>query len=377
MIIFLIPLILLIVLAINYYIGWHGAFLLSYYSLPIPPTIYWILFWLITFSYFLGRWIPGPVGRLIKVVGSYYLAIIELSVFLLLLIDLSAWILHLAGWTPSFYVPLLSWSYLLILLGLMGIGSFNAWSPIKRKYHITINKKAGSLKKLRIAMASDLHLGNIYGNRYLQKLVSEINSLQPDLILLPGDILDDVIEPFVRNRMKDTFKKLKSRFGTFAILGNHEYIGGNIDQYVTEMESINIPVLRDEVILIKNSIYIAGRKDKTAEQVDPKGRLSHQELLNSVDSSLPIILMDHQPYDFDQALQAGVDLLLCGHTHRGQIAPNHLITKRLFELDWGYLQKQTMHAIVSSGFGAWGPPIRLGSRSEFIEIIVHFQEPEK
>ncbi|MNN78398.1 putative metallophosphoesterase [compost metagenome] len=81
-------------------------------------------------------------------------------------------------------------------------------------------------------------------------------------------------------------------------------------------------------------------------------------------------MMDHQPTGFGIAAKAGVDILLSGHTHRGQIAPNHWITKRLFELDWGYLLKEKLHVVVSSGYGTWGPPIRLASRSELIKLEV-------
>lgn len=106
--------------------------------------------------------------------------------------------------------------------------------------------------------------------------------------------------------------------------------------------------------------------------MDPDGRMSVEELLSRTDRAKPIIMMDHQPYQFGIAAQAGVDLLLCGHTHRGQFAPNHLITKRLFELDWGYMRKDDLHVVVSSGYGFWGPPIRLASRSEIVLIELTF-----
>ncbi|MOA56893.1 putative metallophosphoesterase [compost metagenome] len=83
-------------------------------------------------------------------------------------------------------------------------------------------------------------------------------------------------------------------------------------------------------------------------------------------------MLDHQPSDLASAAEQGIDISVSGHTHRGQMMPNHLITKRLFELDWGYLRKGGLHAIVSSGFGTWGPPIRIGSRSEVVQIEVEF-----
>ncbi|MGO4274331.1 metallophosphoesterase, partial [Paenibacillus sp. TAF58] len=132
----------------------------------------------------------------------------------------------------------------------------------------------------------------------------------------------------------------------------------------------------DETVHVKERLYIVGRKDKAAERT-PDGREALAALLEGTDSKQPIIVMDHQPYHLDKAADAGADVMLSGHTHRGQMAPNHLITRRLFELDWGYLRKGNLHAIVSSGFGTWGPPIRLGSRSEIIELTIHFKSNKR
>jgi predicted MPP superfamily phosphohydrolase len=139
------------------------------------------------------------------------------------------------------------------------------------------------------------------------------------------------------------------------------------------MNKIGIKVLRDETVEIAGALYVAGRKDKTAESADPSGRLKVSDLLSPLDLDKPVILMDHQPTKFQQAAEAGADILLSGHTHRGQFFPNHLLTKRLFELDWGYMRKGAMHVIVSSGFGTWGPPIRIGSRSEIIQLEISFE----
>jgi predicted MPP superfamily phosphohydrolase len=196
------------------------------------------------------------------------------------------------------------------------------------------------------------------------------------LILLPGDVIDDDIEPFIRLRMGEIMKQMKAPLGVYAILGNHEYIGGKIKEFVKEMKSIDIEVLMDHSVRIADSFYIIGRKDRSAERIGAGGRMEIEALLEEVDRKLPLILMDHQPYHLDKSAASGIDLQLSGHTHRGQMAPIHWITKRLYELDWGYLQKGAMHTIVSSGYGSWGPPIRLGSRSEIIDIKLQFIEPE-
>ena len=102
-------------------------------------------------------------------------------------------------------------------------------------------------------------------------------------------------------------------------------------------------------------------------------RLSLERLMEGVDRTKPTILLEHQPYDLHIAQQAGIDLMVSGHTHGGQVFPGRLITSRLYENHWGYLQKEKMHSIVTSGFGFWGPPIRIGTRSEIVSVKIHFQ----
>jgi hypothetical protein len=361
--------------ALNGYIGWHGALFLSHAAPSFPLPFYWSVFAVITVSYLVSRTrlMLNPVGRLLKVIGSYYFFVLEYALLFLPVADLAALVLKgLGRYSEQVYVLAAGSAILIALAVLFAWGSRNAWSPVVRAYDIEIPKQAGQLKQLRIVAASDLHLGNIVGNRHLRKLTARIEEMSPDLILLPGDVIDEQIEPFVRNRMSEELKRLKARFGTYAVLGNHEYYGGHIAEYVKLAADIGIRVLQDESVLIENSFYVVGRKDKTAEAMDPHGRLDYGALLNGVDKSLPIIAMDHQPRDYAQAEAAGVDLLLSGHTHRGQFAPNHWVTRKVFELDWGYLKKGNMHAVVSSGYGTWGPALRIASRAEIVQINVRF-----
>ncbi|MCR8635110.1 metallophosphoesterase [Paenibacillus radicis (ex Xue et al. 2023)] len=374
---FIIAIVLLVFALINYYIGWHGQLWVQYVFHFSPGPLYWICFWLIVFSYVIGRlgskFLPHGLSSFLRLIGAYWLAIMLFSFVMLPFIDLAAGVMALLSVEKTVYIPVLGLAAGLILLALMIRGSWNARNPIIRRYEITIPKSAGDRTELRIAVASDLHLGTIVGNKQLQLLVEKMNSLKPDLILLPGDIIDDDIKPFIRQDMGSIMKKLESRLGIYAVLGNHEYIGGHIKEFVNQMSAIGIEVLLDRPVLIDNSFYVIGRKDKAVERFGSDGRMDLEALLTGVDKSLPLILMDHQPYGLDKAAAAGVDVMLSGHTHRGQMSPNHYITRRIFELDWGYLKKGAMHAIVSSGYGTWGPPIRIGSRSELIELVVHFK----
>lgn len=366
----------IVVSLVNYYIGLHVVMLAEAWWPQFQPVWFWPVFAVIVFSYAIAiiRW-PKPLrpfARLLKVVGSYYFALMEFAVILLPIDDLVYFILSLGDINTDSYVSIAGGITLGLLASLMLWGSRNAWSTVIRKHVLQVDKQAEGMKELRVAVASDLHLGNIVGNRHLKRLVKRINAMKPDVVLLPGDVLDDSIEPFLRNRMSDALQELKARDGVFAVLGNHEYYGGSIPQYVEVMQRIGIRVLQDEAVAIGDRYYVVGRKDRTAESASPEGRLSVASLVHELDMSRPVIMMDHQPYGFHLAAAAGVDVLLCGHTHRGQIAPNHWITKRLFELDWGYMRKDKMHVAVSSGYGTWGPPIRLASRSEIVDLKITF-----
>ncbi|MEC0133572.1 MULTISPECIES: metallophosphoesterase [Paenibacillus] len=371
---------LLILGLVNFYIGYHGWLLIDEWFSGVSSAVFWTLFMLIAFAYVIGM-IPWPksvkpIARFFKVIGSYYLACMEFAIITLPLADLLYVILGWSGIDRTYYIAEAGGTILILLAVFLVWGSINAWSTVIRTHSIPIDKSIGTSTPLTIAVASDLHLGNIVGNRHLKKMVSQMNAMQPDVILLAGDVLDDSIEPFIRNSMSEQIKQLKARYGVYAVLGNHEYYGGSIKEYTDLMSSIGIKVLQDEVEEVAGT-YIVGRKDKTAEAMEAGGRQSVSSLLEGLDLTRPVIMMDHQPTGFDVAAQAGVDVLLSGHTHRGQIAPNHWITKRLFELDWGYLRKDNLHVVVSSGYGTWGPPIRLASRSEIIKLEVMLEGSKK
>ncbi|HBW35391.1 MAG TPA: metallophosphoesterase, partial [Desulfosporosinus sp.] len=99
-----------------------------------------------------------------------------------------------------------------------------------------------------------------------------------------------------------------------------------------------------------------------------------ETLMQGVNRSLPVLLMDHQPSQLAEPVEQGVDLQVSGHTHRGQMFPIQFITSRIFENDWGYLRKGDFQLIVSSGYGTWGPPVRIGNTPEIVDITIRFSE---
>lgn len=225
-------------------------------------------------------------------------------------------------------------------------------------------------------MASDLHLGTILGRSFLNDLVDKINALKPDIILLAGDIIDEDINPVIKNNVGEELVRLKSKYGVFAITGNHEYIGG-VKTAVQYLTAHGINVLRDRYEKVAGSFYVVGREDRSIRQFAGKQRKNLNELLAGIDKSLPIIMMDHQPFGLNEAFENGIDLQFSGHTHNGQLWPINFIIEKIYDLAWGYEVRGDTHYYVSCGVGGWGPPIRTGSRPEIINFKINFVGPKK
>jgi predicted MPP superfamily phosphohydrolase len=236
---------------------------------------------------------------------------------------------------------------------------------------INIDKSGGELEELNIVAASDIHLGTIIRNSRLKYIVDKINNLSPDLILLPGDIVDEDVSSVMEQNMASILKQLNAKYGVYAITGNHEYIGG-VQETVKYIRDGNVTVLMDSIEKIANSFYLIGRKDHSAISFgDSRDTLA--TILESADKSLPLILVDHQPFNLEEAQMNGIDFQISGHTHHGQLFPFNFITKRVYEKSWGYMRKNSTQYYVSCGVGTWGPPMRLGNRPEILNIKVLFR----
>jgi predicted MPP superfamily phosphohydrolase len=261
--------------------------------------------------------------------------------------------------------------------GLVGIvvllGHINALNPRVKRIDIYVDKKAGEMKTLHIAAASDIHLGTLVGPRRTAKLVRMLNECKADMILFAGDIVDEDLAPVIRYDLGRSLLKLKAPLGVYAITGNHEYIGG-ADAAVEYLETHGVKMLRDTVIKIKDSFYIAGRNDRDSKRFSGKDRKALGDLLHGVDLTFPVIMMDHQPFNLQQVVDAGVDFQISGHTHHGQLWPFNYITDAIYEVSWGYKQKGNSQFYVSSGYGGWGPSVRTGNRPEILDIYVTFRQ---
>lgn len=353
-----------------FYLGWNALIWVKVAFSFTHDALYWLAIAIFSYAYILGRMVKWLSS--LSILGSIWFGFIQYGLLLFPVANFAVWLLGLSGVENEIAIVWVGIVTATLLTGIFAFGLYNAYSPVIRKHEVSIPKK-NKVEKLHIAVASDMHFGKLSGVAHAKRLVKTIEHIKPDIILLPGDIIDDEPEYFQKKNMGAIMKQLHAPLGIYGVLGNHEYYGREIPEFLKEMKKVDIRILMDEVIKVGDSFYLLGRKDKTDSR-----RKSFKQLIKEVelDSSIPLIAMDHQPAELKEAQESGVDLIVSGHTHRGQMAPNHLITSRLFELDWGYLKKGQLHAFVSSGFGFWGPPLRIGSRSEVMQIIIKFEEKE-
>lgn len=370
--------VLLIYSAVNYYI-YHRAM----QALPVESGIKSWFRWVFIFvaaSYVLGRFLErahqSAFSDVLVWIGSFWLAAMFYFLLSVILIDLIRVSNHFIGFLPgSWQTPKATTNVmgitLFVVLTTAFIGYLNAISPVYTRLNLDIDKQANGLEELNIAMVSDIHMGTIIGPKRMTKLVDSINQLNPDIILLAGDIVDEDLAPVIRQNLGESLLRLKAPLGVYGITGNHEYIGG-AEPAVKYLQEHGIVVLRDTLIKIADAFYIVGREDRDKPRFTGKSRLTVGKLLESANKALPVILLDHQPFDLQNAAAAGVDLQLSGHTHDGQIWPLNYITQAIYEVSSGYKKKGNSHFYVSPGFGGWGPPVRIGNRPEIVNIRLKF-----
>ena len=365
---------------INYYIFRHA---ISAFPSPSKYTgMFTTLYVFLVLSYPFGRVLErfwqSWFSDLITWVGAFWLAAMFYFFLIVLVVD----IINLLGWLlpslPSFLVhPTagLKAIYLYSIMGLIGLvlilGHLNAVNPRIRTIDIQTGKKAVGMKEIRIVMASDIHLGTIIGPRRVGKLVNTINGLKPDIVMLAGDVVDEDLKPVIRQNLGESLRKISAPLGVYGIMGNHEYIGGAeaASKYLGEH---GITMLRDKVVNIKGMFYLAGREDRSSGSFAGRKRLPLDTLLKGLDRERPIVLMDHQPFNLEEAEQQQVTLQLSGHTHNGQLWPLNYITDAIYEIGMGYKKIGNTHFYVSPGYGSWGPPVRTGHRPEIALIKLKF-----
>lgn len=277
----------------------------------------------------------------------------------------AVWLLHLLlrrRIAPARLGSLLRPLAAALFMFLLGISVYNAYTPVVHHYRVAIDKPLP--RPVRIGLASDTHLGVLFGARQLDRLSAIMQREQVDIILLPGDLMDDDTRAYRSENMQRHLQQLRAPLGVYATLGNHDLFGHQ-DAIRAELEAAGIQVLNDDVVRLDAGFWLVGRPDDLDRQ-----RKSTAELLKLVDTREPVFLLDHRPTEIRLHQALPIDIQVSGHVHKGQVFPSNFIVDWIYDLSYGYQQRGLGHYFVTSGYGFWGVPFRLGSQSEVMIIDV-------
>jgi hypothetical protein len=234
-----------------------------------------------------------------------------------------------------------------------------------------VNIKLKNLQQsYKIVQLSDIHIGGLIDEKFIGDIVSRVNNLQPDLVVITGDLIDIKISS--AKKALNEFTKLQSTYGTYFIVGNHEYFHG-IEDIVTTVKSLGITVLENENVYIgekDKGFNLAGVYDVFGYRID-NFKPDIQKALKNKEESSPTVLLAHQPKFIDE-VKEGVNLMLSGHTHGGQLYPFRFLVQIVQPYIEGLHQhNKDLQIYVNRGTGFWGPPMRLGATSEITDITIH------
>jgi predicted MPP superfamily phosphohydrolase len=212
----------------------------------------------------------------------------------------------------------------------------------------------------KAVFVSDIHLGAVYGQGFVKKIVNKINEINPDIVFIGGDLYDGV--KVNESAVIKPFGLLRPVLGTYFITGNHEEFRDD-KHFLNAIKDIGIRVLNNEMVMI-DGLQLIGVDDR-----DSTNAKTFEKILSDfkIDKNKPSILLKHQPFQLPEAAKAGISLQISGHTHRAQVFPLNIFTKIIYKgYDYGFKMWDKMIVYTSSGVGTWGPPLRVGSDSEIV-----------
>ncbi|MFI6487491.1 metallophosphoesterase [Streptomyces sp. NPDC050564] len=248
-------------------------------------------------------------------------------------------------------------------VGTVGYGTYGVLrGPRVKRVTVPLAKLPRSAHGFRIAVVSDIHLGPVLGRGFAQKVVDTINSTQPDLIAVVGDLVDGSVKDL--GPAAAPLARLRSRFGSYFVTGNHEYFSG-AEQWVREVRGLGIHPLENARTELAG-FDLAGVNDVQGESEGQAPDFG--KALGDRDTSRACVLLAHQPVQIHEAVRHGVDLQLSGHTHGGQLWPGNFIAGAANPTLAGLERYGDTQLYVSRGAGAWGPPTRVGAPSDITVV---------
>lgn len=252
-------------------------------------------------------------------------------------------------------------------ISLWGIGSAVSKTAVKR-VSVALDKLSAALDGYTIVQFSDVHVGSAtIGKEFMRDLVARTNALEPDMVVITGDLVDGSTE-----ELGDAVRelgKLRTKDGVFFVTGNHEYYSG-ANEWIGLLSSIGVRVLRNERVRIRGEegFDLGGVDDWTASQFYSDHGHDLARVVEGRDATKALVLLAHQPKAIGEAAERGVDLQLSGHTHGGQIFPFNFLVKLQQPFVAGLDRLGATQIYVSRGTGYWGPPMRVGAPAEITHI---------
>jgi len=371
--------ILLVQVSANFFVARNVYLWLGLFLPRINPLVYFGAYLFLVVIVILGFArsalpIPSVIKNILGWISSY---LIGIFIYLLMLFFIADLVLFLGSITKIIPQPwptsvqfIKGLVVLVMTAGIIGYGAHNARQIKHVSYDVQLSGHTVA-SEMKIALISDLHLGATNNEKNLEKIVRGINNTKPDVVCIAGDIFSDDLQAMQNPaKVSNLLKGIQAKYGVYASFGNHDRAA--FDEMVRFLEESNIKLLSEEHVVIDDRLVLIGRADPS-----PVGRYVNSrrkdtaEVLALEESDLPVAVMEHNPSVINQYGE-GTDLILSGHTHRGQIIPGNLIARAIFPVNYGHYQKaaDSPHVIVTSGVGTWGTPLRIGSNNEVASIIL-------
>ncbi len=335
-------------------------------------------------SLFMARFFPFNVSRIVTFVPYTWMGVMMLFFFALVSVDLVkvvVFAIKKIGIDQDVTVDesrrlalgqIIAGSTALVIAGMTGAGVAKAAQRATvRKVAVSLKRLPQKLSGLKVVQISDLHIGVTVGQKWLEDIVKRINVLKPDIVAITGDLTDG--DPEMLRDEIAPLKDLIAPHGIYFVTGNHEYYS-NANRWIAEIEKLGIRVLRNESVSIQKdseSFFLAGVDDYISAKFQPGHGQNISKAVENLDDSKAVVLLAHQPRAVEEASDMGVDLVLAGHTHGGQIWPfTHLVGLQQPYNKGLYRHSDKTQIYVNQGTFMWGPPMRLGTECEITEITL-------
>jgi len=314
-------------------------------------------------------------ARFLAYVGYTWMGLLFLFVSTAFALDIYRFLVHIGKWALRADLSAITLSHrhlffiaLIFAISATVYGAFEAVGI--RLEHVTLktDKIPKTIGRLRIVQISDVHLGLIVGEKRLKRIVKQINAAKPDILISTGDLVDGQMDD--PSGFADMLRKIDTKYGKFAITGNHEFYAG-LDRSMDFTEKAGFTVLRGGSLTISDLINIAGVDDEAGKRYDLAKEVSEKELLSALPNEQFTLFLKHRPVVDNETLGL-FDLQLSGHTHKGQIFPFSLLVSFFYPDRAGLINfGKNSRLYVSRGTGTWGPPVRFLSVPEvtLIELV--------